>query len=54
MKLNEQIKFVQENYKNISINDIINIKDNNAKTYIINYVNKMNNSTNYKNRNNCK
>ena len=46
MKLNTQILYVHENFDKININDILNIKDNNAKTYIINYItkNKKNNT----------
>lgn len=39
MSLHEQILYTQQNYKNLSINDILNLKNNNAKTYIINYLN---------------
>jgi hypothetical protein len=45
LKLYEQIEYIQKNYSTININDLINIKDNNAKIYMINYINsKLNNS----------
>lgn len=40
MSLNEQILYIQ-NHKNLSINDVLNLKNPNAKTYIINYMNQI-------------
>lgn len=40
MSLNEQILYIQ-NHKNLSINDVLNLKNPNAKTYIINYINQI-------------
>lgn len=42
MDICEQIQYVQQNYKSMNINDILNMKDNNGKTYILNYISKQN------------
>lgn len=41
MSLYEQIEYVHSNYNTININDVLNMKDNNGKTYILNYINKI-------------
>lgn len=43
MTIYELMNYIQNNYKSININDILNMKDNNGRTYILNYISKQNN-----------
>jgi hypothetical protein len=43
MTIFEVMNYIQNNYKSININDILNMKDNNGRTYILNYISKQNN-----------
>ena len=43
MTIFELMNYIQNNYKSININDILNMKDNNGRTYILNYISKQNN-----------
>lgn len=43
MTIFELMNYIQNNYKSININDILNMKDNNGRTYIFNYISKQNN-----------